>query len=165
VNGHSLHLAINHFPIVLAIVGAAAMLAAFVTRRRAVLLYALTTMIAAGASAYPAQWSGERAEDAVESRWYVEKNAIHAHEESAERTTWILVLGGLVAGVSLHRVVRSPREMMPGMTMLTVMLLMSVSGAVAAGFTGWQGGAIVSRNVRLGQPADTGATHESHDGH
>jgi uncharacterized membrane protein len=176
VNGHALHLAINHFPIVLSIVGAAAALVAFVTRRRSALLYALTTMIAAGVTAYPAQFTGERAEDAVESRWYVDDAVIHEHEESGERATLILVIGGVVAAVALYLVVRSPREAMPGMAMLTTILVLSVSGAVAAGLTGWRGGAIVSRNARLsgGVEAprdsarvlpDSGVGHDAHDGH
>ena len=137
MNGHALHLAINHFPIVLSIVAAAAALIAFVTRRRAALLYALTTMIVAGASAYPVLLTGERAEDAVESRWYVNEDVVHAHEESGERATWILVFGAAVAAGALYLVTHTPREAVPGMAMLTVIVVVSVSGAVAAGFTGW----------------------------
>ena len=167
MNGHWLHLSINHFPIVLSIVGALAALVAFVTRRRAALLYALVTMVAAGLTSYPAQFTGEYAEEAVEHRWYVDESAIHAHEEAGERATWILIAGGVAAAIGMYVVLRAPREATPSALLLTLMLVLSVSGAVAAGYTGWQGGKIVSRNERLGAgsaPSDSASLHD-HSGH
>ena len=94
-----LHLLVNHFPIVLAIVGAAAAVLGLFVQRRAVWLYAAASLTLAGVSVYPVMLTGHRAEEIVEKRWYASRPAIREHEEAAELATWVTLAAGVVSAL------------------------------------------------------------------
>jgi len=100
------HTAINHFPIILAMLGAAAAIASLVWRRRAVWLYAVATLTLAGLSVYPVRWTGHQAEHSMEDMWYVTRDAIHDHEEAGDRAMWVLLAVGLVSAYAWWRAAR-----------------------------------------------------------
>ena len=111
MDGAYAHILINHFPIILAILGAAAAVASFLWRRRAVWLYAVATLTLAGLAAYPAVFTGQRAEDSMEDMPYVTRDVIHAHEEAAEAAMWVLLVTGAVSAYAWWRAVRpGPRD-------------------------------------------------------
>lgn len=64
------HMIINHFPIILGVMGAAAAVLGLLVPRRGVWLYALASLTLAALSAYPAVFTGERAEHVLEEAWY-----------------------------------------------------------------------------------------------
>ena len=111
MDGAYVHIAINHFPIILALLGAAAAVASFIWRRRAVWLYAVATLTLAGLSVYPVKLSGDMAEESMEKMPYVTREAIHEHEEAAELAMWILIGTGVLSAYAWWRALQSaPRD-------------------------------------------------------
>lgn len=152
MDGQALHLAINHFPIILAVVGTAAALVAFLMRKRGVLLYALATLTLAGLASYPAVLTGDEAEEVLEKRWFIDEKQIKEHEESADVSNILLIITGVVSAASWYRVLRSPREAAPATWMLALVLLLGLSSSISVAYTSWEGGFIVSKNEKLKLP-------------
>ncbi len=166
MDGHSLHLMINHFPVILSMLGAAAAAVAFITRRRTVLLYALATLTLAGASVYPAFWSGGEAEEKIEERWYVDRQQLHEHEESAEVANVILLVTGALSAVSWWMMLRTKREVAPGLALLSGVLILGLASAGSVAWTSWQGGFIAIKNpVLIGSPAPPGFVRPATESH
>ena len=152
---------LNHFPVILSLLGAAAAVVAFVTRRRSALLYALVTLTLAGLSSYPALRSGHVAAEIIEDRWYVNDDQIDVHHDSGERTHLILLATGFVSALALWRTLRTVREAKPGLGLLAVITALGIASATSAGWTSWQGGFIAIKNptlVNSASPTDTSRT-------
>jgi uncharacterized membrane protein len=149
MDGHAIHLMINHFPVILSLLGLAATIVAFITRRRSVLLYALATLTLSGASAYPAYLSGGEAEEVIEDRWYVDRQQLHEHEEASEFATVLLVVTGVAAAAAWWLTLRTVREVTPGVPLLAGMLLLSVLCAASMARTSWLGGFVAIKNPAL----------------
>ncbi len=109
-----LHLLINHFPVILTVVGTAMAVLALITRKRGVWLYATATLFLAGLAAVPTFFTGEPAEDKLEDSWYVTRQAIHAHEEAADLAGWGLVIMGLIAAYAWWRAWRRETVVVAG---------------------------------------------------
>ena len=103
---------INHFPVILAVVGAFFAVVAVFVRRRGVWQFATATLALAGLAAIPTYFTGEPAQDALRHSWYVSQRAIHTHEEAGEFALWSLVVMGLIAAYAWWRL-RSPRPLAP----------------------------------------------------
>lgn len=149
MDGHAIHLMINHFPVILSLLGLAAITLAFITRRRGVLLYALATLTLSGLSAYPAFLSGKEAEEVIEDRWYVDRHELHEHEEASEFATVLLVVTGGAAAVGWWLTMRTVREAKPGVPLLSAMLVLSLLCATAMARTSWLGGFVAIKNPTL----------------
>ena len=163
MDGQALHLAVNHFPIILALVGTAAALLAFLSRRRGVLLYALATLTLAGLASYPVVLTGDQAEEVLEERWFIDKAQIEEHEESADISNILLIVTGVVSAVCWYRVLRSPREAAPATWMLALIVVLGLSSSGSVAYTAWEGGFIVSKNEKLkGPPPATTAPLPAH---
>jgi D-serine deaminase-like pyridoxal phosphate-dependent protein len=158
MDAETAHLAINHLPVVLSLVGAVAALIAFMSRRRSVLLYALATLTLAGLSSYPALFTGRAAAELVEHRWYVDRAQMRLHHETAETANWLALGTGALAMVAWWLVLRSPREARPGTLLMAAVLVAGVGSATAMGWTSWQGGYIVSKNAKLVRSAAPAAS-------
>ena len=65
-----LHIVVNHFPIILCVVGTVAALLALALQKRALWVYSAASITIAGLTVYPVVFNGERAEDIVERRAY-----------------------------------------------------------------------------------------------
>lgn len=154
------HLRINHFPIVMGVLGAGATVLALVWRRRAAWRYALITLILAALTAYPAVFTGSRAEDETRKHWFVERGSWHEHEESAELAMWVMLVTGLVAAYALWRergYQRIDRGNQPQRIAAPVWLQALVAlGALASAGTiaraGFEGGKITHGNKNLMTP-------------
>jgi hypothetical protein len=129
------HILINHVPIILAGLGAAAALASLIWRGRTVWLYAVVTLTLAGLSIYPVKWTGEGAEESMEEMWYVTRDAIHAHEEAGELATWVVLAVGVVSAYAWWRATRwiRPADVPPAW----LRALVVVGGLAAVGTTGY----------------------------
>lgn len=134
------HLMVNHFPIMLGLVAAAAVLAALATRREFFWLYAYVTAILGGVSACFAYFTGDQAGDIARHYWYVNRPEIHDHEDAALWTLLILIAAGLAAIWALYR--RHPR-------VRAIFSVLVLAGAVSAAITGWEGGKIVHESPKL----------------
>ncbi|MFQ5888865.1 MAG: hypothetical protein ACE5JR_02305 [Gemmatimonadota bacterium] len=96
MNWPYLHLVTNHFPIILAIVGAVAMGAGKASGRDSLMRYGAISLVLAGLTAPVVYITGRQAEETVGSLWYAAEAAIEEHEELG---LWAL-LGALASGVT-----------------------------------------------------------------
>ena len=147
MNAPNLHLLLSHFPIVLAVIGTLAALLAFGVQKRSMWVFAAASLTIAGATIYPALWTGQRSAGVVAGRWYASPDAIRQHEEAAVLATWITLIAGLVAAYSWYRAGRRPRhrdDRFPA----PLQLLLAVTGLCASGallYASWQSGSIVHK--------------------
>lgn len=162
MNWPNTHVLINHFPIILTIMGAAAVVVALLLRSRAIWLYGVASLTLAGITAYPTVWAGERAEEAVEHAWYVEPGAIHNHEEAGELTLWILLAMGLVSAYAWWRGARADdheplvRRPGPPMWLRLLVLVLALAGAGAVAWTSLLGGRILHESAIVRGPRPAG---------
>ena len=141
MNALMLHLRLNHFPIVLGTIGAGALIVALLTRRNVFLRYAQITLLLAGVFAPIAFFTGRAAEEQVEDKtWYIDEKTVHGHEEAGEAASIVLVITGILAGVTLYKDNKITRA-------LLLIAALCAAGAVVR--TGLLGGKIVHDNNRL----------------
>jgi len=110
----SLHILINHFPVILTVVGAAVAVLALFMRKRGVWLYATATLFLAGLSVIPTFLTGDPAAEQMRDTWYVTRQAIRAHDESAGWTLWGLIIMGLIAAYAWWRAYRRETVIVAG---------------------------------------------------
>lgn len=147
-----MHSTLNHFPIVLVIVGAVALLVALVRPMRGAWLYALGSFVLAGISVYPAWLTGESAARFVRDAWYVAPGAVHRHAETADITLWILLALGLVSLIAWLSIVRASNAISPAGWLRTLVSLLAIASVGAIAVTGYLGGKIVVESPILMNP-------------
>src|SRR3954469_5783595 len=94
-----IHLLLNHFPIILVVVGAAAASLGTIWPRRGTWMHAAASLTLAGIAVVPTYFTGEPAEKTLNRPWYVERAAIHGHESAALISA---VLVGVVALIAAY---------------------------------------------------------------
>ena len=152
-----IHIMINHFPIILVMMGTLAALLGLFRSRRGIWLYATATLTLAALTAIPTYFTGGPAEKGLHRPWYVARAAIHNHEDAALIATIITGVAGLFALVAWRRLVRYPREIsLPG-GLRTAVVITAVVAAAAMGYTSLLGGAIIHDAPGLKGPAPAGA--------
>jgi len=114
VNWPYLHIQINHFPIILTIVGSAVLLLALIVRRRGLWLYALATLTLAGLSVYPVFFTGDQAGDSVRDTWYVVRSMVEEHDQAAGYALVCLLILGAVSAYAWWRMRAAPGKPIVG---------------------------------------------------
>jgi uncharacterized membrane protein len=90
------HLVINHFPLILPIVGFLVMLGGLISKSEILKRTAFIIFIVAAMTAILAYNTGEGAEEIIEGMQGIDESYIQAHEESAEiYLILIYIIGGL----------------------------------------------------------------------
>lgn len=84
MNNAHLHLILNHFPIIVPIIGFLVMIAAFVFRSEILKRTALALFVFGALFTFPAFGTGEDAEEVIENLPGIEESVIENHEETAE---------------------------------------------------------------------------------
>src|SRR5947208_4318848 len=107
------HTIVNHFPIILSVVGCAVLLLALVTRRRGAWLYALATLTLAGLAAYPTFFSGDQAARALRNTWYIERTMVREHDAAAGYALWTLLIAGAMSAYAWWRMLRINGDLLP----------------------------------------------------
>jgi uncharacterized membrane protein len=134
------HVLINHWPIVLTFLGLFAAIAAMVTRRRMVWLYAVATLTFGGVASIPVYLTGQRAEGVIEEMWWASHDQIETHEGAALTAFVILLaMGALTAYAWWQMVHEAPnRAAQPWLrpAVLVAALAGALSVAVAANLGG-----------------------------
>jgi uncharacterized membrane protein len=151
-----LHTLVNHFPIILTVVGTAVAVFAALTRRRGAWMYAVVSLTFAGLAAYPAFFSGDEAHEVMEKKWYVVKSMIDSHEESAEVALWLLLAAGVIAAYTWWRMQRRERDGLPPGWLRVLVLVSAFASLAGVSFTAWKGGKIVHESPRLLQSTGPG---------
>jgi uncharacterized membrane protein len=150
------HITLNHFPIILAMTGALAVVLAVIRGQRAIWLYGTVSLTLAALTVIPTYFTGQPAEHALNRPWYVAHGAIHAHESAAKISALLVLLAGLVAVFAWRRLVRYPREVrMPG-TLRIALVLTSLAAAGSIGYASWLGGQVIHDAPVLQGPAPAG---------
>lgn len=161
------HMLVNHFPIILIIVGSLFLTVGLIFKKDAIKSTALLIVVLAGLTALPANATGEGAEEQVEEIQGVSHDAIEIHEHAA-KTGLITIMGaGLIALISVFVFTKNKKA---GHTFVIITLL---AGLVSSGFmsyVGLTGGEIRHSEIRgdLGRgnaPAETRTIfdHESEE--
>lgn len=152
MNWPYLHTIVNHFPIILNVVGTAVLVLALVTRRRAIWLYALATLTLAGLGAYPAFFTGDQASDALRNTWYVVRSMVREHDESADWALWSLLLMSATSAYAWWRMLRRDIAGLPPVWLRTVVTVLSVLTLAIVVRTAYLGGQIVHESPKLQTP-------------
>jgi hypothetical protein len=152
MNWPYIHILINHFPIILTIVGSAVLLLALIVRQRAVWLYALATLTLAGVSIYPVFFTGDKAGDAVDHTWYVVRTMVVEHDESADFALVSLLLMGVASAYAWWRMLRREVTGLPPVWLRAVVSVLAVFGLSIVVRTAYLGGEIVHDSPKLVNP-------------
>lgn len=148
----SLHTLVNHFPIVLTVIGALAVLLAAMYERRAIWMYALSTLTLAGLTIYPAWLTGERAAQAVRHAWYIERGVVQTHSAAADITLWMVGVTGFLALIALITMMRTREAVSPARAFRVLVGLGALISFGAVAYTGYLGGEIVVESPILASP-------------
>ncbi len=147
-----LHTVINHFPIILSVVGLAVLVFAFFNKSRGVWLYAVATLTLAGLSAYPAFFTGDQASDALRGTWYIVRSAVNAHDESAGYALTTLLITGVVSAYAWWYMLRRDREGLPPKWLRTTLVVAAAITLAVVTRTAYLGGKIVVDSPMLNNP-------------
>jgi len=151
-----IHLLLNHFPIILVVVGAAATVLGTIWPRRSTWMYAATSLTLAGVTVVPTYFTGEPAEAALNHPWYVERGAIHGHESSALISAVLVGAVALIALFAWRRMVRYPREIALPASLRATLLVGSLFASAQIFYTSLLGGRIVHDAPLLHGPRPAG---------
>ena len=138
-----IHLTISHFPVILAVTGAVAMLVALVRSRRAIWLYATVSLTLAAATVVAAYFTGQPAARTLIDPTAGGGDLVGAHEGVAKIAALLVVIAGLAAGVAWRRLVRYPRELRMPRSLRAALVVTSLAAAMAIGYASWLGNRIV----------------------
>lgn len=96
-----IHLAVNHLPVVGALLASLVLAFAVATRRAGARNVGFGLLVFAGLSVLPAYFSGEGAEEVVEHRPGVSEALIETHEDAATRALAATLAAGAIAAAAL----------------------------------------------------------------
>jgi uncharacterized membrane protein len=144
-----IHLMINHFPIILGVVGCVAGIIAWVTGRRDAWLYAVVTLTLAALTVVPVHLTGDSAADVMKHRWYVVRESIEKHDDMSGITMWVMLIAGVASAYAWWRMVRRG-EHAPSPAWLRAFIVIAALGGTGLGaYTAYLGGEIVYGSPRL----------------
>lgn len=152
MNWPYIHITINHFPIILSVVGCAVLLLALIVRQRAVWLYAVATLTLAGLSIYPVYFTGDLAGDAVEHTWYVVRSAVTEHDQAAGFALASILIMGALSAYTWWRMVKREPTLLPPVWLRTVLTVVTIWALSVVLRTAYLGGRIVHDSPKLQTP-------------
>ncbi len=153
-NELQLHLWVNHVPIIGTIIGVLVVLLGAILKQDAVRKTGLVIYIVTGLAVFPANFTGEGAEDIVEDNVsWVSHDQIHEHEELAETAMTITVIGLALALLSLFQ---WPRTVGIQRLISAAFLIVGIAGTIVIGLAGHEGGKIMRPHLGA-QSSEQGA--------
>lgn len=152
MNWPYVHTLINHFPIILMVVGTAVLLLALIVRRRGLWLYALATLTLAGLSIYPTFFTGDEAADAVRNTWYIMRPMVEKHDDAAGFALVSVLIVGVVSAYTWWRMLRREVTTLPPVWLRTVVAVLAVWALSVVARTAYLGGQIVHDSPKLQTP-------------
>ncbi len=147
----SIHLMINHVPILAGLLGTLFVILATFIRRRWIWQLGTAALVVAGISFYPVQWTGGNAEHQDMQRWYVQHDAIEEHEEAAEKALYVVLLAGGVAAYALWRASKGPAGELPVVPswLRGAVVVTALAASAATVKTAYEAGFIAHKNPLL----------------
>jgi hypothetical protein len=152
MNWPYVHTLINHFPIILMVVGTAVLILALIVRRRGLWLYALATLTLAGLSIYPAFFSGDQAADAVRNTWYIVRSMVEEHDAAAGYALVSVLIAGAAAAYTWWRMLRREVTGLPPVWLRVVVAVLAIWALSVVARTAYLGGQIVHESPKLQSP-------------
>ena len=152
MNWPYVHTLINHFPIILMVVGTGVLVLALIVRRRGVWLYALATLTLAGLSIYPAYFTGDQAAHAVRTTWYVVRSMVEEHDSAAGYALFSTLIVGAASAYAWWRMLRREIGALPPVWLRVVVTVLAVFGLSVIARTAYLGGQIVHDSPKLQAP-------------
>ena len=146
-----LHLALNHVPVILSIVGLMMLIVSFFIKNNTVTKIAYVFLLVAAVAAIPVYLTGEGTEEAVEHLPGVSESIIEEHEEVAKLGLIAIIGAGILALGSL-----AAQKWQAGVRVLRVVVLLAalISGGLMAQ-TAHLGGQIRHSEIRNGNVVQT----------
>ena len=152
MNWPYIHTLVNHFPIILSVVGTAVLILALIVRRRDVFLYAFVTLTLAGLSVYPAFFTGDLAADAQRHTWYIVQSMIREHDDAAGFALWSLLITGAISAYAWWRMLKREPLVLPPVWVRVAVTVIAVWSLSVVARTAYLGGKIVHESPRLASP-------------
>lgn len=160
------HLAINHLPIIIPIVGLLTLIGGYFLKNITINRTAYAIFIFGAITTVPAFFTGEGAEEIVENFQGITKAIIHEHEEKAEL---FAILSYILGGLSAFALWSSIKEKVFAKSVGLAVLLLSLGTLFIGKQVGTTGGEIRHTEIRAdfngansGEPASnpTNSKHE-----
>jgi uncharacterized membrane protein len=162
VDGHYLHLLINHIPILGIPFAILVLLYGFARKQKEVLRLGLLVMLVAGGTAYPAMQSGHEAEEKVEHLAGVSEHWLNKHEDVGETATWLAVAA---AGLALVGLITQLINDKGAARVAILALVVGLGAGYFLALTGQAGGRIRRPELRPKATGTQGVSpRESHEG-
>ncbi|MSR07270.1 MAG: hypothetical protein EXR93_09430 [Gemmatimonadetes bacterium] len=137
-----LHLMINHFPVILTVVGTAACILGAGRHIRQAWTYGALTLALAGVCAIPAWITGNQSHIVMEDEIGIPEGVVEPHELMGEATMWIMIpMAGLAAFTLWRASQEARRGPLPNWVRPTL-LTFGIAGSVMIGYTALLGGRI-----------------------
>jgi uncharacterized membrane protein len=152
VNWPYVHTLINHFPIILTVVGSGVLLLALIVRRRGLWLYALATLTLAGLSVYPAFYTGDAAAHAVRDTWYIVRSMVEEHDQAAGYALVSILIMGAASAYAWWRMLKREVTTLPPVWLRIVVAVLATWGLSVVARTAYLGGQIVHESPKLQTP-------------
>ncbi len=136
-----LHLWFNHIPIIGTAIGVLIVLGGLLLKSDVIRKTGLVIYVVTGLAVFPANFTGEGAEDIVEDKVsWVNDNQVHEHEELAETAMTLTVIGLVLALLVLFQF---PRQASLQRLITAAYLMVGLAGCVVIGLAGHEGGKIM----------------------
>jgi len=101
MNAAQIHLALNHAPLFLSLIGGLLLIVGMIKKNETVKIISLYMLVAAAVFTAPVYLTGEGTEELVENMAGVNEAAIEEHEEMAKLSLIIIIVSGVVALLGL----------------------------------------------------------------
>lgn len=156
------HLALNHLPIIIPIVGVLVMIGGSISRSEIVKRTAYLIFVFGALATVPAFATGEGAEEVIENIQGVDEKYIKSHEEQAET---FAILSYVLGAISLLGLWASVKQKNFSKLLSYVTLLIGACVCFFAKQTGTSGGEIRHSEIRTGYQAakENAATDKDKD--
>ncbi|MBL7731218.1 MAG: hypothetical protein JNM88_08580 [Chitinophagaceae bacterium] len=157
MNPAQIHLALNHAPLFLSVIGGGLLLWGFIKKNPSFTPPALYMLMAAALFTIPVYLTGEGTEELVEHMAGVNEAAIEKHEEVAKMALVIISLTGVAALAALF----TGRSKKVHTLMVTTAMLLSLASFITMAQAAHRGGMI--RHTEMNNGAAAAAEQEQGD--
>lgn len=155
------HLLTNHIPILGSIFGVVLLIIGMLLKNKSVEITAISTILLASIVTIPVYLSGEEAEHKVEHLQGVSEHELEEHEEHAELSLWLMLVGGGLALMTLASYKMAPK--LTKTARLSTLIVMGVAFLSLIPLAD-HGGKIRHSELRNSGASSPGDLEEDHDG-
>lgn len=138
------HLLVNHLPIIGSIIGLFILGYGIISKTEVVIKMSYWLFIVLAVFAVIAKQTGEQAEGFIMSAKLADETLIEPHAQAADYAQWAMIILGLIALAALFINRLKMLKVMPIIVLITALV-----GAGLMGWTGFLGGEIMHKEIRI----------------